>query len=186
MSGRDESAALAAPSRASKRAMSPRSSGVLAAITAFALDQANKLWLIFGYDIAARQPVRLTPFFDVVLAKNPGISYSLLSTHSAMGRWSLFGLAIAATLLLAVWLWRTRTKLTALGLGLIIGGALGNACDRLAYGYVADFYHFHVGRFSWYVFNLADVAICAGVALLLLEGLVGAAPAKNGPPSQPN
>ena len=61
--------------------------------------------------------------------------------------------------------------LTGFGLGLIIGGALGNAADRLAYGYVADFYHFHVGSFSWYVFNLADVAICIGVGLLVLEGL---------------
>jgi len=186
MSGRDESAALAAPSRASKLVMSPRSLGVLAAVAALVLDQANKLWLIFGYDIAAHQPVRLTPFFDVVFAKNPGISYSLFSAQSAAGRWALFGLAIAATALLVIWLWRTRTKLTALGLGLIIGGALGNACDRLAYGYVADFYHFHVERFSWYVFNLADVAICAGVALLLLDALAKPAATKDGPPSEPH
>ncbi len=163
--------------------MRPRSLGILAAIAALALDQANKLWLIFGYDIAAHQPVRLTPFFDVVLAKNAGISYSLFSAHSAIERWSLFGLAITATALLAFWLWRARTWLTALGLGLIIGGALGNAGDRFAYGYVADFYHFHVGRFSWYVFNLADVAICAGVALLLFEPLGRSAATKDGPPT---
>jgi signal peptidase II len=149
----------------------PRTWGVFAAVTLFLLDQANKVWLIFFYDIAAHEPVRLTPFFDVILAKNPGISYSLLSSHSAAWRWSLFAVAIAATALLSVWLWHVRTRLTALGLGLIIGGALGNACDRLLYGYVADFYHFHVGSFSWYVFNLADVAICAGVALLLFEPL---------------
>ncbi|MEI9915887.1 MAG: signal peptidase II [Methylovirgula sp.] len=68
-----------------------------------------------------------------------------------------------ATACLILWLWRTRLMLTGFGLGLIIGGAVGNAADRLAYGYVADFYHFHVGSFSWYVFNLADVAICIGV-----------------------
>lgn len=159
------------------RALQPRAWGALVAIAVFALDQANKLWLIFGYDLGARQPVRLTPFLDLVLAKNTGISYSLLSAHSALGRWSLFALAIIATGLLALWLWHAGTRATALGLGLIIGGALGNACDRLIYGYVADLYHFHVGGFSWYVFNLADVAICAGVALLLFEPL--ARPAKD-------
>ena len=161
--------------------MGPQSLGILVAVAAFALDQANKLWLIFGYDIAARQPVHLAPFFDVVLAKNPGISYSLLASHSAVARWLLLALAIVATAVLAVWLWRARTRLTALGLGLIIGGALGNACDRLAYGYVADFYHFYLGRFSWYVFNLADVAICAGVGLLLFESLARPAATKDEP-----
>jgi len=156
----------------SKLAIGARWLGLAAALAAFAIDQANKLWLIFGYDIAAHQPLRLTPFFDVILAKNPGISYSLFSNDGAMGRWSLLVLAVVAIALLGFWLWHARTKFTALGLGLIIGGALGNACDRLAYGYVADFYHFHVGRFSWYVFNLADVAICAGVGLLLLEPLL--------------
>ena len=151
--------------------MRPRAWGALIALAVFLLDQANKLWLIFFYDIASRQPLRLTPFLDVILAKNPGISYSLLSAHGAFGRWALFALAMVATALLAFWLWSARTRLTAFGLGLIIGGALGNACDRLIYGYVADFYHFHVGGFSWYVFNLADVAICAGVALLLFEPL---------------
>jgi signal peptidase II len=156
---------------ARSRALQPRAWGAIVAIAVFALDQANKLLLIFFYNLGARQPVRLTPFLDLVLAKNSGISYSLLRAHSALGRWSLFALAIIATGLLALWLWHASTRATALGLGLIIGGALGNACDRLVYGYVADFYHFHVGSFSWYVFNLADVAICAGVALLLFESL---------------
>lgn len=168
-----------APRRAG---IGPRSLGGVAATAAFALDQANKLWLIFGYDIGARQPVHLTPFFDVVLAKNPGISYSLFSTGSASRRWSLLALAVVATACLAAWLWRSRSRLTALGLGLIIGGALGNACDRLIYGYVADFYRFHLGSFSWYVFNLADVAICAGVGLLILEPVIRPAN-KNGVPA---
>jgi signal peptidase II len=145
--------------------------GGLAALVTLALDQANKLWLIFGYDIAAHQPVRLTPFFDVVFLKNTGISYSLFTAQSAFGRWALLLISALATAGLILWLWRTRLMLTGLALGLIIGGALGNAAARLAYGYVADFYHFHVGGFSWYVFNLADVAICIGVGLLLIEGL---------------
>jgi signal peptidase II len=152
-------------------AVTPRLVGALAAIATLAADQANKLWLIFIYGIEARQPVALTPFFDVVYAKNPGISYSLLRAQSASERLALLALTLAATVFLAVWLWRARTKLVALALGLIVGGALGNAYDRMVYGFVADFYHFHVRSFSWYVFNLADVAIVAGVGLLLYESV---------------
>jgi signal peptidase II len=154
--------------------MTPRWIGLLAASVALILDQANKIWLIHFYGIAQHQPVRLTPFFDVVFARNPGISYSLLSAKTESGRFALVAGAMVVTALLVFWLWRSRNMLTALGLGLIVGGALGNnACDRFFYGYVADFYHFHIGHFSWYVFNLADVAITIGVILLLYESLLG-------------
>lgn len=151
--------------------MSPRPLGFLAICATLAADQANKLWLIFVFGIEAHQPIRLAPFFDVIYAKNPGISYSLLRAQNGMERFGLLILTLTATAFLSYWLWRSATKITALGLGFIVGGALGNACDRLAYGFVADFYHFHVGSFSWYVFNLADVAIVAGVALLIYESL---------------
>ena len=121
------------------------------------------------YDIAARQPVRVAPFLDLVMAWNPGISYSLLSAETREGRLALLALSLGATLFLSVWLWRAPRAITTVGLGLIVGGALGNAYDRFAYGAVADFYHFHVGDFQWYIFNLADVAIVAGVGLLLYE-----------------
>ena len=150
-------------------AVTPRLIGAAAMLATLAADQANKLWLIFVYGIEGRQPVVLAPFFDVIYAKNPGISYSLLRARSETERFGLLVLTLAATVFLGVWLWRSNTKIVALGLGLIVGGALGNACDRLAYGFVADFYHFHLGSFSWYVFNLADVAIVAGVTLLLYD-----------------
>ena len=93
-----------------------------------------------------------------------------------------------AVVLLWVWLSRAQSRLTALALGLIIGGAVGNAIDRLAYGWVADFVFFHVSganwRFNWYVFNLADVAIVAGVIGLLYESLAGTAPQKRPDPPQ--
>jgi signal peptidase II len=151
--------------------MSARLLGFLAAGATLAADQANKLWLIFIFGIEAHQPVRLTSFFDVIYAKNPGISYSLLRAQTAMERFGLLLIALTATAFLSFWLWRSATKTTALGLGFIVGGALGNAYDRLAYGFVADFYHFHIGTFSWYVFNLADVAIVAGVVLLIYDSL---------------
>ena len=152
-------------------AMKPRLLGLSVMCATLAADQANKLWLIFVYGIEARQPIRLTPFFDVIYAKNPGISYSLLRAQNGMERLGLLIVTLAATAFLGLWLWRAGTKTAALGLGFIVGGALGNAYDRLAYGFVADFYHFHVGSFSWYVFNLADAAIVAGVALLICDSL---------------
>lgn len=155
--------------------MSPRRSGFLLAVLTLALDQGNKLWLIDVYDIAARQPVSLVPGLDVIFARNPGISYSLLSAHSPAARWALVGFSLLATLVIGLWLWRTATWLVATGLGLILGGALGNAMDRFRYGWVADFYYFHIGAFHWYVFNLADVAIVFGVALLLVDSF-GLAP----------
>jgi signal peptidase II len=151
--------------------------GLAAALATLLLDQAVKLWLLFGYDLAEQGAVALTPFFDLVLVWNKGISYGLFQQESALGRWALLGLKLAAVLLLWVWMARVPTRWSAVSLGLIIGGAIGNAIDRLAYGAVADFAHFHITTagwaFSWYVFNLADVAIVVGVAGLLYESLFG-------------
>lgn len=133
------------------------------------VDQAHKLWMLNVYDIVSRQPVRVLPFFDLVMAWNKGVSYSLFEADSDLELYALLAVTAAATLFLAVWLWRAQTPLSGLALGLIIGGAIGNGIDRMAYGAVADFFHFHVGTFSWYVFNLADIGIVAGVGLLLYE-----------------
>ncbi len=151
----------------------PARLGVLVAAATLLLDQANKLWLMFVFDIEARQPVRLAPFFDVVFARNTGVSYSLFSGGGAGARVILLLVALAATAFLLALLAHAKSRLVGAALGLIIGGALGNAVDRAAYGFVADFYFFHVGDFRWYVFNLADVAIVVGVALLLLDALRG-------------
>jgi len=151
--------------------------GLLVAVLACVIDQASKLYLLFGYDLAAHAPVRLGPMFDLVYARNTGISYGLFQTEGPLGQWLLLGFKAIAVVLLWIWLTRSRSRLTALSLGLIIGGAIGNAIDRLAYGWVADFVFFHVSganwRFNWYVFNLADVAIFAGVIGLLYESLIG-------------
>ena len=147
----------------------------VAALTCM-LDQASKLYLVFVVDLA-KHPLRLGPFLDFVLTRNTGISYGLFQTEGPLGQWLLLGFKAIAVVLLWIWLARSRRRLTALSLGLIIGGAIGNAIDRLAYGWVADFVFFHVSganwRFNWYVFNLADVAIFAGVIGLLYESLIG-------------
>jgi len=151
--------------------------GVLAALVSLLLDQASKLWLLSVYHLEERGAVALTPFFDLILVWNPGISYGLFPQHGEFGQWVLLGFKTVAVVLLWVWLARVSTRWSAISLGLIIGGAIGNAIDRIAYGAVADFAHFHVTtaswNFSWYVFNLADVAIVVGVAGLLYESLWG-------------
>ena len=139
-------------------------------------DQAHKAWMLYVYDIGAKGPVAITSFFDLVLVWNQGISYGLLPQESAAGRWGLILFAFGASLALAVWLARLESRLAAASIGLIIGGAIGNAVDRLIHdGAVLDFVLFHIEtatwRFHWYVFNLADVAIVAGVIGLLYESL---------------
>jgi len=151
--------------------------GLAVAVIVCVLDQAAKLYLLFVFDLAANGPVRLGPFFDFVLTRNTGISYGLFQTQGPLGQWVLLGFKAVAVLLLWIWLAHAKDRLTALSLGLIVGGALGNAIDRLAYGWVADFVFFHVStanwRFNWYVFNVADVAIVAGVIGLLYESVRG-------------
>ena len=147
--------------------------GLLIAALTVAADQASKLWALFVYDIAAKGVVTVTPFFDLVLLWNRGISYGLLPQDSALGRLGLIVFAFVASLALIVWLARVTSALTACAIGLIIGGAIGNAIDRIAYGAVADLFAFHAFGFEWYVFNIADVAIVAGVIGLLYDLLFG-------------
>ena len=151
--------------------------GLAVAAAVCVLDQALKLWLIFVFDLGTKGGVSLAPFLDLVLTWNTGISYGLFQQNSEAGRWLLIGIKVLAVVLLTIWLARTQTRPTALALGLIMGGAVGNAIDRLLYGAVADFVLFHITtatwRFDWYVFNLADAAIVAGVIGLLYESLFG-------------
>lgn len=157
-------------------------SGLIVAIITLIADQASKLWLLHVFEIGRRGMVRVTPFFDLVLAWNTGISYGWLQDMGTTGQTLLMAGKALAIVLLAVWMTRARTRLAAIGLGLIIGGAIGNAIDRIAYGAVVDFALFHAeiaGKtYSWYVFNLADAAIVAGVAALLYDSLVAPAAAK--------
>jgi signal peptidase II len=160
--------------------------GLVTAAIVCAIDQAAKLWLLNVFDLANRGIVHLTPFLDLVLTWNTGISYGLFPQESDFGRYVLLALKAGAVLVLWVWLARAELRLTALALGLIIGGAFGNAIDRLAYGAVADFVLFHIRtpsfNFTWYVFNLADAAIVAGVIGLLYESFFGGTPQKRPDP----
>ena len=144
----------------------------IAALTVL-IDQAHKTWMLYVYDIGARGTVTLAPFFDLVLVWNQGISYGLLPQQSTAGRWGLILFALGASVALAAWLARLESRLAAASVGLIIGGAVGNAIDRIVYGAVADFFSFHAFGYQWYVFNIADTAIVAGVVGLLYDSLFG-------------
>lgn len=152
-------------------------SGVVAALVALVLDQASKLWLLHVFELGRRGAVSVTSYFDLVLAWNTGISYGWFQNTGATGQAILLGVKAGAVVLLAVWMARSQTRVAVIGLGLIIGGAIGNAIDRLAYGAVVDFalLHVQIGEktFNWYVFNLADVAIVAGVIALLYDSFLG-------------
>jgi signal peptidase II len=156
--------------------------GVIAAVGVLALDQASKLWLLFVFDIARHGAVKVTPFFDLVLAWNVGISFGWFQNDSQFAQISLMIIKAVAVIVLAIWMARSRTPLATLALGLIIGGAIGNGIDRFAYGAVVDFALFHLqiggNTYNWYVFNLADVAIVAGVAALLYDSFLGVPAAK--------
>jgi signal peptidase II len=147
----------------------------IVAITCIA-DQASKFWLLDDFDLANRGSVAVTRFVDLVLTWNTGISYGLFPQQGPLGAWALLAFKVAAVAFLWVWLTRAPSRLTAAALGLIIGGAIGNAIDRLHWPGVMDFVLFHIETagfsFRWYVFNLADVAIVAGVVGLLYESLL--------------
>src|SRR5216684_3800626 len=146
----------------------------MAAVTLIA-DQASKWFVLHGLHLGAGDVITLTPFFDLVLAMNRGISYGLLPQDSELGRWILVMVNLAAAALFVFWLRSARSGLLAAALGLLVGGALGNAIDRAAYGAVVDFISLHALGWRWYVFNIADAAIVAGVIGLLYDALYGSA-----------
>ena len=147
--------------------------GLSVAVIAAAADQGHKWWMLNVYDIAAKGRVRLTSFLDLIYTKNTGISYGMFSQNSTAGQYALAAFALLAALGFAVWLARwVEGRVAAIGAGLIMGGAIGNGIDRVIRGGVADFFSFHAYGYYWYIFNIADAAIVAGVAALLYDSFV--------------
>ena len=138
------------------------------AMAALAADQAHKGYMLGPYGMETRGRVPLMPYLDLVMVWNRGVSYGLLTQSGDAGRWILIAVGLFGAVLFSTWLWTSNRVLTAISLGLIVGGALSNVVDRLLYGAVADFFLFHIGSWEWYVFNLADVWIVAGVVGTLL------------------
>lgn len=130
------------------------------------LDRLHKYIQIETLGWRGGEYVQVAPIFDYVLVWNTGVSYGLLTGIPIPVLLGIMGFAIA---LLIVWWVRSETRLTAFGLAVILGGAISHIIDRFIYGAVPDFFHFHWNQFSFYVFNISDVAITLGVVLLLLD-----------------
>jgi signal peptidase II len=136
------------------------------------LDQVTK-----GFVQDLFQPyesLEVLPFFNLVLAFNTGAAFSFLGDAAGWQRWFFIGLALLVSVVLVVWLSRLNDedRLTGWGLALVLGGALGNAIDRIWLGHVVDFLDFHWAGYHWPAFNVADMAITGGVVLLLLDGFL--------------
>jgi len=143
--------------------------GVAAALVVLAADQASKWWILNVVDLPAIGQIVVLPVLNLTMVWNRGVTFGLLT---GFGEWSylmLAGVAICVVAALGVWLWRAESRLAAIALGAIAGGAIGNVIDRLRFGAVVDFIDAHVGIWHWYVFNLADAAIVCGVIALVID-----------------
>ena len=153
--------------------------GLGVAILVIVFDQATKWWIVE----AVMQPptiIPVTPFFNLVMGWNRGISFGLFDGDSVINVWILPLVALAIVAALVVWLRRVQGAWLASAIGLVIGGALGNVVDRLRFGAVADFLDFHVAGYHWPAFNVADSGITVGVTMLVLDSLfMGAEKPKN-------
>jgi len=147
-----------------------KDTGIAVALLVLVADQASKMW--FRDLIAQHVPpaIRVTGFFNLVEVWNTGVSFGLFQEDSSLRSLILIGVAAAVMLWLGIWLWRSRSRLAAVALGGIVGGAFGNIVDRWQHGAVYDFLDFHAFGWHWPAFNLADSAIVVGVGLLLLDG----------------
>lgn len=146
--------------------------GLAIAVAVLAADQVSKYLLLGVMQDNRFQPIEITPFFNLVMVWNRGVSFGLFASDMEIMRWALTALAIGVSIGLLIWLYRAANRWLAIGLGLVIGGALGNAIDRIVYGAVADFFDFHLeGVGHWPAFNVADSAIVVGVGFLLIDSL---------------
>jgi signal peptidase II len=144
--------------------------GLILAAAVVVADQAVK-WLVLEFFSTRADPVEVTSFFNLVLAWNRGVSFSLFHSEEAYAPFALAALALAISVGLAIWLRRIDHRWPATGVGLVIGGAIGNVVDRVRFGAVVDFLDLHWAGYHWPAFNLADSAITVGVVFLVTDGL---------------
>ena len=157
--------------------------GLATIIITYVADQLSKWWVLQTFlgakpvgfwDFLSQSGVQLpfsqtpiTGFFNIVMVWNHGISFGLLQHHSAWARHGLTAVSLAISLGFLVWLWQAKSKLLGVALGLVVGGAWGNVHDRVRFGAVVDFLDVYVGNCHWPSFNVADSAVCLGVALVM-------------------
>lgn len=145
--------------------------GLLAIPLAMATDQATKAWALDALWPPYSEGIAVLPALNLRLGFNTGVTFGMFRESAADAVWVLVLLKLAIVAFLLFWLWRTQSRAEAVGLGLVVGGALGNVLDRVRLGAVVDFLDAHYGGWHWPTFNMADVAIVCGVTLMLLAGL---------------
>lgn len=141
------------------------------ALVITAADQTSKIWALENWFFPPSS-IEVTSFLNMVAVWNSGVSFGFLAGHSEIMPYILAAFAVLISVGMAIWLTRARTGLLATGLGLVIGGAVGNIIDRLRFQAVIDFIDLHVAGYHWPAFNLADSAITIGVGLLLLDSFI--------------
>ena len=153
--------------------MTVRTLGLTMAAVIFLADQLTKYIVSVPLQLETVGQIELLPFFNLTWVENYGVSLGLFTAKSELGRWLLIAMTGAIASVVAVWLWRERNRQDAFGLGLILGGAVGNILDRIRFGHVVDFADLHFGDFRpFLVFNVADAAITIGVLILLFRALL--------------
>lgn len=143
------------------------------ALAAFVIvvDQITKYWILYVHDLPSRFTTPVAGPFSLTMVWNKGVSFGLFRADVELVRWLLTIFSIGVAIVLAFWVRKTQRPLLGVGLGLVIGGAIGNAIDRIRFGAVVDFLDFQrLGFFPW-VFNVADSAITIGVVFLLLDSM---------------
>lgn len=143
------------------------------ALAAFVIvaDQISKYWILYVYDLPSRFTTPIAGPFSLTMVWNKGVSFGLFRAEVDLARWVLTIFSVGVAIALAIWVRKVQRPLLGVGLGLVIGGAIGNAIDRVRFGAVVDFLDFQrLGFFPW-VFNVADSAITVGVVFLLLDSM---------------
>ena len=152
------------------KAKNPLKTGTIIAFLVICFDQITKWWVL---NIALISPngIALTDFFNLVIVWNSGASFGIFSDGPGWVSFALISFAAIICIILAIWLMRSESNVCIFGLGLVIGGAIGNSIDRVRFGSVLDFLDLHIGHLHWPAFNIADSGITIGVALLILDSL---------------
>ena len=145
---------------------------LLLSLLVIVLDQASKLWILDN--VPLYYDINILPIFDITYVRNYGAAFSFLSDAGGWQRWFFTGIAAVVSVLLTYWMYKTdwKEQRQLWSFGLILGGAIGNVADRLVHGYVVDFLHFYYQNWHFPAFNVADIAISCGAALLLLDGVL--------------
>ena len=153
--------------------------GIIVALTVLILDQISKHWMLHAYKLPERAPVEITPFLNMDMVWNTGISFGMLGEFGVSNAMALIILAVFICAALVAWMAKIDDRFLTRAIGMVLGGAMGNIVDRYHFGAVFDFIDLHIGNYHWPAFNIADAAIVIGVGLIILDSIWNKPPSPN-------